>query len=81
MNPEALKIFNYICQKDAHELTDFEVAFLRARNQYLNKEQREKFSCFFEPSLKELQQIAKSKGIKGAHLYKDPVKLAKIINT
>lgn len=77
MNPSARDIFDRIVKKDRHELTDFEFAFLRARESYMTDEQRQKY--FGGDELLILQKKAKERGIKGAHLYKDVEKLKSLL--
>lgn len=89
MNIEAQEILNNITKKDIVELTAFDIAFLKARRDYLSDEDREKYDVVLgdkkdkkekkssEPDgeLDSLRNHAKSLGIAGAHLYKDADKL------
>lgn len=89
MNIEAQEILNTITKKDVIELTAFDIAFLRARRDYLSEEDREKYESVLSHKaenkaktevkvngeLESLQNHAKSIGIRSPHLYKDADKL------
>ncbi len=69
MNPEALELFNRILKKDLNSLTQFEIAFLRARRSYLKPYDLDKFaSVLGEKKVKlgynDLIRKAKSLGFK-----------------
>jgi len=67
MNIEAQQYLNKILELTPGELNDMNVAFLRARAEYLTPEQREKFSQFLDPvkstPMKELRAKAESLGL------------------
>ncbi len=44
MNPEAQVVFDTICLKEPHELTDNDIGFLRARRSYLTDEQLNRYA-------------------------------------
>lgn len=48
MNPEAQAVLDKILVKDPSELTENDVAFLRARRSYVGKKSRKKFSSVFD---------------------------------
>lgn len=60
MNQEASEYLEKIVAKEPHELVEEEIAFLRARRDYLSDEQVEKFAEFLT-SDEETESKAKSK--------------------
>jgi hypothetical protein len=68
MNPEAQAEFDRIVSLSVEELRESDIAFLKARASYLSQAQLDKFKNVIQPvsviSYKELQQLAKEKGIK-----------------
>lgn len=48
MNQEARDILNKILNISVNELTSFHIAFLKARREYLTKEQVEKYQIIFD---------------------------------
>jgi uncharacterized Fe-S cluster-containing MiaB family protein len=89
MNHEADKVLQNIFLKDLSELRDFDIAFLRARQSYLTDEQLVKYKDFLpgvsqdigieNMNLDQLKVVAKHKGMKGAHFFKDVEKLREAV--
>jgi hypothetical protein len=50
MDQASQELFDTIVRKDAPSLTEHEIAVLRARESYLNAEQRERFAAVLAPT-------------------------------
>jgi len=60
LNDITLQVFENISKKEIHELTDFDIAFLRSRRAYLDKDELKRY----ETVLAVKEESVKTKGKK-----------------